>query len=206
MSVLYINEAWNKGLIGKASKIILPVQEREITLSKEETGVYGEQKFSTKGIGICHCISTGKMDNGMLKIIGEAMPVYLILKGEIGVRRGPMVLHYTCSMLFDLPQGISACHITLNDWKKYKKRLGLTANLWHWLATNKCVTVSSSNALFNVFRVYSGRVSAYNLCSSYGGASSNTYAVRPVYYLPIHNPNIQIEVPDEGEELRLILP
>ena len=206
MSVLYINEAWNKGLLGKASKIILPVQEREITLSKEETGVYGEQKFSTKGIGQCHCISTGKMENGMLKIIGEAMPVYLTLEGEIGVRRGPMVLHYTCSMLFDLPQGISACHITLNDWKKYKKRLGLTANLWHWLATNKCVTVSSSYAYFYVFYVGGGYVDDYDLCNSRGGAGSLTCAVRPVYYLPIHNPNIQIEVPDEGEELRLILP
>lgn len=206
MSVLYINEAWNKGLLGKASKIILPVQEREITLSKEETGVYGEQKLSTEGIGQCHCISTGKMENGMLKIIGEAMPVYLILKGEIGVRRGPMVLHYTCSMLFDLPQGISARHITLHDWKKYKKRLELTATLIHWLATNKCVNFYSSNAYFNVFFVDSGDVDAYGLYDSYGNANSPCDAVRPVYYLPIHNPNIKIEVPDEGEERRLILP
>lgn len=206
MPALTINEAWNKGMLAKKSELILPVQEREIILSGEETGIYGGQRLSTKGVKECHCISTGRMEDGMLKIIGETMPIRLGLAGEIGVKRGPTILHYVCSMLFDLPQGISVCHITLSDWKKYRKRLGLTATACHWLATNKCCRHDAYYADFCVFFVINSNVDDYNLYRSNGSASHYNFAIRPVYYLPIHNPNIRIEVPEEGEELRLILP
>jgi len=204
MSVLTINEAWNKGELGKTSKLILPVQKREISLSWEETGVYRGQNLSTKSIKECHCISTGKMEDGMLKVIGEAMPIYLMLEGEVGARRGPMILHYVCSKLFDLPQGISACHITLPDWKKYRKKLELTAKLDHWIATNKCTRDNSDYANFYMFFVSNGHILAHYLYNSYGSADSPPVAVRPVYYLPIHNPNLKIEKSEEGEELQLI--
>lgn len=205
MPVITINEAWNKGRLAKTSKLILPVQERKITLSCEETGVYGGQKLSTKGINECHCISTGRMENGMLKIIGEAMPILLELEGEEGAIRGATILHYVCSMLFNLPQGISVCHITLHDWKKYRKRLGLIANKWHWLATNHCKSADNSCGL-GLFFASDSHEYGSTLYLTNETVYNGRCAIRPVYHVPIHNPNIRIEVPEEGEELRLIRP
>lgn len=205
MPTLTINEAWNKGMLAKTSKLILPVQKRTLTLSKEDTGLPKEQELYTNEISECHCISTGKVENGMLDYIGEAMPIYITFEGEIGARRGPTTLHYTCARLFDLPQGISARHITLGHWKKYKKRLRLSTMQPHWLATNECQDYNPHTYLGMLF-MRNGYVKVECLYWLDGEANSANIAVRPVYHLPIHNPNIRIEVPEEGEELRLILP
>lgn len=213
-----IFELWKSNQLGKGTCLRLPIQKRQILLPQSITGEK-DQVVTTVGVARqdaplsrCMCVSTGDLyhHNSQLLLIGEVLPIPLTLTAYHGAINGSVALHLTCAALFSMPkQLISARSICREQMEKYPESMfcfGKHRGISYWVDDYTELTgepgKSVSGGLHYICDEKQECVS--NLCeiiSNEGKDSESpiyfgeTYTnfIRPVYYVSIRNPALELE-------------
>ena len=206
MSILTFREAYEKGMLKKGTKIAMPVDSmRETEVPEFLSGVKGGYPVKTETNGRpldrCLCTVISKPKRGLIKLVGETMPIDVTLKGHIGISKGILCLDYVLDKLLGFSElGIALHNVKPKEMKKCVKKglLPIPEKEWrnyHWLSSRYVEPSSSSNCYFGLQFVGSsgvGRSYLYYYSSGSPGSSSISCAVRPIYNLPIHLSEITI--------------
>jgi len=163
----------------------------------------------------CTCISTGKLHNhnSQLLLIGEVLPIPVTLTAYSGAINGSVAINAVCAALLSMPnQLIAARSINLEHIKKYKKKisnLGEYSDEAYWVDDYIALTgkpgASISCGLYYIYDKNQQCISGLCEIISRGTADGEkvespirfgeTYTnfIRPVYYVDVRNPALEIE-------------
>lgn len=203
-----IFKLWEEKKIGEGEYFKIPIQKKQFTLPQIFTGGK-EQTVETINTS-CICVSTGNLynNNSQLLLIGEVLPIPVTLTAYYGAINGSVAINAVCAALLSMQnQLIAARSINLEHIKKYKKEiynLGEYYDKSYWVDSYTTLTGKPGASISGgLFYIYNGnRLCVSNLCEIIYGEKAEepihfgeTYTnfIRPVYYVDVRNPELEIE-------------